>query len=242
MLLILAAPNRSVLSGGRCVSPWRQWTEMAETFLFPNATSAADLSKPRFDDRVKRTSDLVIAFALILLTLPVMIIAALAIKYDSAGPVLYRQQRVGHRGQRFMLLKFRSMVEDAERDGRPVWAAHGDPRVTRVGRFIRLVRIDELPQLLNVLWGDMSMVGPRPERPYFVDQLSKSIPRFVERHMVKPGITGWAQVNYPYGASIEDARNKLVYDLDYIEKRCVRLDFRILFSTIRVVLLQQGAR
>jgi lipopolysaccharide/colanic/teichoic acid biosynthesis glycosyltransferase len=215
---------------------------MAETFSYPDATSAADAIQPRFADRVKRASDLLIASALIVLTLPLIILAALAIKFDSAGPALYRQQRVGLRGQRFMLFKFRSIVENPERDGRPVWAAHGNPRVTRVGRFIRLVRIDELPQLFNVLRGDMSMVGPRPERPYFVDQLSKLIPRFAERHAIKPGITGWAQINFPYGASIEDARSKLVYDLDYIEKRSVRLDFRILLSTIRVILLAEGAR
>jgi exopolysaccharide biosynthesis polyprenyl glycosylphosphotransferase len=215
---------------------------MTEILSLPGTTGADNPIFPRFGDRVKRASDVLIAFGLLVFLFPVMVIAALAIKYDSSGPVLYRQQRVGLRGQHFMLLKFRSMVEDAERDGRPVWAAQGDPRVTRVGRFIRLVRIDELPQLFNVLRGEMSMVGPRPERPYFVDHLSKLIPGFVERHSVKPGITGWAQVNFPYGASIEDARTKLVYDLDYIEKRSVALDFRILLSTIRVVLLQEGAR
>jgi exopolysaccharide biosynthesis polyprenyl glycosylphosphotransferase len=215
---------------------------MAEGFLFSNAASASALDQPCFDDRIKRAVDLLIACTLILLTLRVMAIAALAIKYDSAGSVFYRQERVGLRGRCFMLLKFRSMVADAQRDGRPVWAAQGDPRVTRVGRLIRQVRIDELPQLINVLRGEMSMVGPRPERPYFVDQLSESIPHFAERHSVKPGITGWAQINYPYGASIEDARQKLVYDLEYIEKRSFRLDLRIVFSTIGVVLLQKGAR
>jgi len=149
---------------------------------------------------------------------------------------------VGLGGRRFNLLKFRSMIEDAEPEGRPVWAAQNDNRVTRVGRFIRRMRIDELPQLFNVLRGEMSMVGPRPERPYFVDQLTKIIPFFSERHSVKPGVTGWAQIKYPYGASIEDARKKLAYDLYYLKNRSITLDLLILLSTVRVVILQQGAR
>jgi lipopolysaccharide/colanic/teichoic acid biosynthesis glycosyltransferase len=171
-----------------------------------------------------------------------MTIVALAIKSDSFGPVFYRQERVGLNGLRFMLLKFRSMVLDAEPDGRPVWAVERDVRITRVGRFIGCTRIDELPQLFNVLCGDMSMVGPRPERPYFVDQLTKVIPFFAERHKVKPGITGWAQINYPYGASIKAAREKLSYDLYYIKNRNLALDLVILIATVSVVISKWGAR
>ena len=190
----------------------------------------------------KRVVDLLVACALIVFTLPLLAIVALAIKCDSPGPILYRQERVGLGGRRFMLLKFRSMVQNAESDGQPVWAAEKDVRVTPVGRIIRRLRIDELPQLLSVLRGDMSMVGPRPERPYFVNKLTDVIPFFAERHKVKPGITGWAQINYPYGASIEDAREKLAYDLYYTENRRLSLDLAILISTVRVVVSQQGAR
>ena len=171
-----------------------------------------------------------------------MVIVALMIKCDSRGPVFYCQERVGLGGRRFMLLKFRSMIQDAEPEGRPVWAAEHDVRVTRIGQFIRRTRIDELPQLFNVLRDDMSMIGPRPERPYFVEQLNEIIPSFAERHSIKPGITGWAQVNYPYGASIEDARKKLTYDLYYLQNRNFVLNLIILISTVRVVVLQQGAR
>jgi exopolysaccharide biosynthesis polyprenyl glycosylphosphotransferase len=190
----------------------------------------------------KRVVDLLVACALIVFTFPLLAIVALAIKCDSPGPILYRQERVGLGGRRFMLLKFRSMVQNAESDGQPVWAAEKDVRVTPVGRIIRRLRIDELPQLLSVLRGDMSMVGPRPERPYFVNKLTDVIPLFAERHKVKPGITGWAQINYPYGASIEDAREKLAYDLYYTENRRLSLDLAILISTVRVVVSQQGAR
>jgi lipopolysaccharide/colanic/teichoic acid biosynthesis glycosyltransferase len=171
-----------------------------------------------------------------------MAISAIAIKWDSFGPVLYKQERVGFNGRRFMLLKFRSMVADAEPDGRPVWAAERDARITRVGQYIRRARIDELPQLFNVFCGDMSIVGPRPERPFFVDQLTKVIPCYAERHKVKPGITGWAQINYPYGASIEDARRKLSYDLYYIKNCSFVLDLLILISTVRVAVSKWGAR
>ena len=190
---------------------------------------------------MKRLLDLILAASLIVFTLPVMIIVALAIKCNGPGPVIYRQDRVGRGGRPFNLLKFRSMVPNAEQDG-PVWAAEQDVRVTHVGRIIRLLRIDELPQLLNVMRGEMSMVGPRPERPYFVDHLATKIPRFVERHAVTPGITGWAQINYPYGASIEDAQHKLGYDLYYIQHQSLGLDLSILISTVRVVIFQKGAR
>jgi exopolysaccharide biosynthesis polyprenyl glycosylphosphotransferase len=196
----------------------------------------------RAENAIRRAGDLIIACALIVVTLPFMAIVAFAIKSDSFGPVFYRQERVGLNGRRFTLLKFRSMVDDAEPDGRPVWAAERDVRITRVGRFIRCTRVDELPQLFNVLCGDMSVIGPRPERPYFVDQLIEVIPFFAERHKIKPGITGWAQINYPYGASIKDAREKLSYDLYYINNRNFALDLVILISTLRVVISKWGAR
>jgi lipopolysaccharide/colanic/teichoic acid biosynthesis glycosyltransferase len=171
-----------------------------------------------------------------------MLLAAIAIKLDSRGPVFYRQERLGQHNRPFMVIKFRSMRTDAEKDGKPRWAAVHDDRVTRVGHFIRRTRIDELPQLFNVLKGEMSMVGPRPERAYFVEQLTQQIPFFAVRHSVKPGITGWAQVNCPYGASVEDARLKLSYDLYYVCRRSVFLDLLILIATVRVVLFQEGSR
>jgi exopolysaccharide biosynthesis polyprenyl glycosylphosphotransferase len=207
------------------------------------ADQAASMQRRHWSvDLIKRLTDLLIACSLIALTLPLMLIVALAIRCDSPGPVFYRQERVGLNGRRFVLLKFRSMRQDAEADGRPVWAAARDDRVTRVGGFMRLTRIDELPQLFNVLRGEMSLVGPRPERPHFVDHLGKIIPSYDERHTVLPGITGWAQVNYPYGASVEDARQKLAYDLYYITNRSLLLDLRILGATVGVVIFQKGAR
>jgi len=190
----------------------------------------------------KRVLDVLIAVALSVLTLPLMLLVALLIRCDSRGPVLYRQERVGLGGRVFTLYKFRSMRPDAEAAGQPRWADTADPRITRIGRFIRYARIDELPQLLNVLRGDMSMIGPRPERPYFVEMLSATIPMYAARHWVKPGITGWAQVNAPYGASVEGAREKLSYDLYYIKRRGFLLDMLILLRTFRVVFLQEGAR
>lgn len=215
---------------------------MTENIAISYSPNSLRLERPWSGERTKRIGDLIVACALIAFTLPLMAIVALAIKCNSPGPVFYRQERVGLGGRQFVVRKFRSMVANAEANGQPVWAAQRDARVTAVGRIIRRLRIDELPQLFNVLRGDMSMVGPRPERPYFVEQLRKMIPRFDERHAVKPGITGWAQVNYPYGASVEDARNKLAYDLYYAKKRCLGLDLVILLVTIRVVILQQGAR
>jgi exopolysaccharide biosynthesis polyprenyl glycosylphosphotransferase len=191
---------------------------------------------------LKRAADLTVACALLAFTLPLLMVVAFAIKLDSPGPVFYRQERVGLGGRRFTLLKLRSMRQDAEADGRPVWAAAQDGRITRVGRFIRCMRIDELPQLFNVLRGEMSMVGPRPERPHFVDQLGAIIPSYHDRHTVLPGITGWAQINYPYGASIEDAREKLRYDLDYIANHRPLLDLKILVATVAVVVWRKGAR
>ena len=193
-------------------------------------------------DLLKRLFDITVSLALLLVTLPITLLTAILVKLESPGPVLYRQERVGLHGKPFMVLKVRSMRQDAETAGSPQWAQVRDPRVTRIGSIIRKTRIDELPQLLNVLSGDMSFVGPRPERPFFVEQLSQSIPFYRERHCVKPGITGWAQINYPYGASLEDARQKLSYDLYYVKNHSLFLDFIILLSTVRVILLQQGSR
>ena len=193
-------------------------------------------------DAGKRIFDLAVSLLLLVFVLPVILIAIIAVKLEDGGPLLYRQERVGSGGARFILLKFRSMQVDAERGGAPQWAKNSDPRITRVGAILRKFRIDELPQLFNVLKGDMSFVGPRPERPFFVDELATSIPFYRERHSVKPGITGWAQVNYPYGASLDDARHKLAYDLYYVKNRTLFLDFLILIQTVRVILFHEGAR
>jgi sugar transferase (PEP-CTERM system associated) len=190
---------------------------------------------------LRRVSDVVLCLSLLFVTLPVMLLAAAAIKLDGRGPVLYRQERVGLNGHAFTLYKFRSMRTDAEAAG-PVWAAQRDSRVTRIGAIMRQTRIDELPQLFNILCGEMSFIGPRPERPHFVEKLAGVIPMYRERNRVKPGLTGWAQVNYPYGASVEDARMKLSYDLYYVKRRSLILDVLILFSTVRVILFQEGAR
>ncbi len=191
---------------------------------------------------VKRAFDLVAAGLLLLVAAPVMLLAAIAIFLESGRPVIFKQERVGAGGRTFNLLKFRSMRQDAEADGKPRWASEKDDRVTRVGRFIRKTRIDELPQLINVLKGDMSFVGPRPERPYFVAELTEQIPFYGVRHSVKPGVTGWAQVRYCYGCSVEDARKKLQFDLYYVKNHTLLLDLVILFETVRVVLLGEGAR
>ena len=191
---------------------------------------------------VKRAIDLLISASFLIFVLPLCLLVALAIRLESRGPVFYRQERVGLNGGVFRLWKFRSMKTDAEKDGVPRWASTVDDRVTRVGRFIRLVRIDEIPQVINVLAGEMSFIGPRPERPFFVDQLRELVPHYDLRHRVRPGITGWAQVNYPYGASIEDAKRKLSYDLFYLKKNDVLLDLAILVQTVRVVLFAHGAR
>jgi lipopolysaccharide/colanic/teichoic acid biosynthesis glycosyltransferase len=173
---------------------------------------------------------------------PVMLLVALLIAIDGGGPIIYRQERVGFRGRPFVVLKFRTMHKDAEKDGTPRWATVRDNRTTGIGRFLRQCRLDELPQLLNVLRGEMSFVGPRPERPAFVSMLTEKIPFYAVRHSVKPGITGWAQVRYTYGASVEDAGMKLEYDLYYVKNNTFLLDLQILLETVRVVLLQEGAR
>jgi sugar transferase (PEP-CTERM system associated) len=189
----------------------------------------------------KRLFDVAASSLLLLFTLPLIAIFAVLVKLDSRGPAFFRQQRMGLYGQPFQLIKLRSMHVDAEADGAQ-WASRDDPRVTRVGRFIRKVRIDELPQAWSVLKGQMSFVGPRPERPEFVADLEDKLPYYAERHMVKPGITGWAQVNYPYGASIEDSRHKLEYDLYYAKNYTPFLDLLIILQTLRVVLWREGAR
>ena len=196
----------------------------------------------RLGAALKRISDIVLGLLLLALSLPLMALTALAISIDSRGPVFYRQQRIGQFDKSFTLYKFRSMTVDAEAGGSPRWAQKQDPRITRAGRFIRTTRIDELPQLVNVVRGDMSLVGPRPERPHFVEQLACAIPFYRHRSYIKLGLTGWAQVNYPYGASVEDAREKLAYDLYYLKNRSIMLDAIILLSTVRVVLSREGAR
>lgn len=190
----------------------------------------------------KRTFDLVVSLAMLILTSPIMALTALAIVVESGWPVLYRQQRVGEGGRLFSVYKFRSMRPDAEKDGKARWAQPNDPRVTRVGAFIRKYRIDELPQIYNVLRGDMSFIGPRPERPEFVQGLQRKLPYYVERHRVKPGLTGWAQICYPYGASDDDAFEKLQYDLYYVKNHSLFLDLAILLQTAEVVLWGRGAR
>ncbi len=190
---------------------------------------------------LKRAIDVALALVGLAFAAPLMVLTALAVRVDSVGPILYAQERVGEHGRRFTLYKFRSMRIDAER-GTPIWARDQDDRVTRVGRFIRLTRLDEMPQLWNVLRGDMSFVGPRPERPFFVEQLTEAIPFYHQRHAVKPGATGWAQVKYHYGASIEDAREKLRYDLYYIKHMSIIFDLTIVFDTIKVILSRKGAQ
>jgi exopolysaccharide biosynthesis polyprenyl glycosylphosphotransferase len=189
----------------------------------------------------KRCIDILLSLILAVLCAPVMAGAALIIRMESPGPVFYKQERVGKARHLFQVIKFRSMVEDAEKDG-AVWASTNDSRVTRFGSFMRKTRIDELPQLFNVLKGEMSLVGPRPERPVFVERLKEAIPFYDIRHAVRPGVTGWAQVCYPYGASEEDALRKLEYDLYYIKHMSVPLDLLVIFRTVKTVLFAKGGR
>lgn len=191
---------------------------------------------------IKRAFDLVMSSLLLVIASPIMALTALAIRLDSRGPIIYRQERVGLGGRPFMCLKFRSMTVDAEKDGVARWATKNDVRVTRVGAFIRKCRIDELPQLISVLRGEMSLVGPRPERPSFVKQLQAEIPFYDIRHSVKPGVTGWAQVRYSYGASVEDARRKHQFDLYYVKNHSLFLDLLVLIETVSVVLFREGAQ
>jgi exopolysaccharide biosynthesis polyprenyl glycosylphosphotransferase len=191
---------------------------------------------------MKRSVDVAVALVGLIIGLPVFALIALAVRLTSAGPVFYHQTRVGLRGKIFTVHKFRTMRQDAEAATGPVWAAKdGDPRVTLIGRFLRKTRLDELPQLWNVLVGEMSFVGPRPERPEFVADLTRVIPYYGQRHIVRPGLTGWAQVRYTYGASTEDALQKLQFDLFYIKNLSIGLDLFIMFETIKTVMLRKGA-
>jgi sugar transferase (PEP-CTERM system associated) len=178
----------------------------------------------------------------LVLSLPIGVLTAVLIKLESRGDIFYRQERVGKNGKIFKVIKFRSMRTDAEKDGKPVWAIAGDERVTRVGRVIRKIRVDEIPQFWNIIKGEMSFVGPRPERPHFVAQLAEEIPFYEHRHLVTPGLTGWAQIKYPYGASVHDARQKLQYDLYYIKNQSLALDLVIVFETVKTVLFSKGGR
>ncbi len=198
--------------------------------------------KTRLIRLTKRIGDLSLASLGLLFTLPLTLIIAVAIKLDSRGPVIYRQERCGEGGRTFELCKFRSMIDNAEETCGPTWAQDNDCRVTRVGAILRKFRLDEIPQMWNVLKGDMSFLGPRPERPEFVKELEQIIPYYSERHTVKPGITGWAQVSYAYGASVEDALEKLKYDLFYIKNMSILMDLRIILKTMKIVLRQSGAR
>jgi len=190
----------------------------------------------------KRLFDVVVSIAVLLAASPIALLTAIAIFLEDRGPILYRQIRMGQNGRRFPMLKFRSMRIDAEPDGQAIWASRNDPRITRVGAWLRRLRIDELPQVLNVLLGQMSFVGPRPERPAFVQELTRAIPYYPERHFVKPGITGWAQVRYSYGSSNKDAREKLEYDLYYVKHHSFAFDLMVLLQTVEIVLLRIGSR
>jgi sugar transferase (PEP-CTERM system associated) len=203
---------------------------------------SAGFKKSRTLAMSKRSLDVVLASIGLVVGLPLMAIIALAVRLSSPGPILYRQRRVGLRGHIFQVYKFRTMRDDAEAATGPVWAAKdGDARVTPIGRTLRRTRLDELPQLWNILIGEMSFVGPRPERPEFVKDLTRDIPYYGQRHVVRPGLTGWAQVRYTYGASTEDALQKLQYDLYYIKNLSIGLDLYIMFETIKTVVLQRGA-
>jgi len=206
-------------------------------FIFSNGFRVTKLM--RFQ---KRVFDLIFSSIGILCAAPIFPVVALMVKLDSPGPVFFKQTRIGAGEKEFQVLKFRTMGQDAEEATGAVWAQQNDPRVTRIGKFLRKSRLDEIPQLINVLRGDMSFVGPRPERPEFVQTLTEIIPYYSKRHFVKPGVTGWAQIKYPYGASVEDALEKLRYDLYYLKNYSLLLDFQILLETIKVVLFSRGSR
>lgn len=206
-----------------------------------NIIFSGGFKKSRITMGLKRIVEFFVSFVLVVLFAPLLLIAPIFIKLESSGPVFYSQERVGKNGRKFKLFKFRSMVENAEEDG-PVWACENDSRITRVGRWLRKTRLDEVPQVINILKGDMSFVGPRPERPFFVEQLKKEIPYYDHRHTVQPGVTGYAQIRYPYGASKEDAMEKLKYDIYYIKYLSLVFDLFIIFETAKVVLFGKGSR
>ena len=195
---------------------------------------------PEWEKKIKRLMDIIISFLILTLTFPATLLVAIAIKLDSKGPIFFLQERMGLNGKIFKVIKFRSMIDNAEAYSGPVWSTKDDPRITRVGKFIRKTRIDEIPQMINVLKGEMSLVGPRPERPYFVEKLAKEIPLYKRRLKVRPGVTGWAQVKHKYDETIEDVKTKLRYDLFYIENMSLRMDLKILFRTIFVVITGRG--
>jgi sugar transferase (PEP-CTERM system associated) len=210
--------------------------------IYPSTLIYSDGFSKRSVSRlvITRLASMIVALCGLVLSAPVMILTALAIRLESPGPVFYSQERVGKDGKAFNILKLRSMRSDAEKNVNPQWASVNDPRVTRVGSIIRKLRIDELPQFINILKGEMSFVGPRPERPFFVQLLSGKIPYYDLRHSVTPGVTGWAQVSYPYGSTIEDAKNKLEYDLFYAKNVSIAFDLAILFETVKTVVLGRG--
>jgi len=195
---------------------------------------------PEWEKKLKRLMDIFISFLILIVSSPIIFLTSIAIKIDSKGPIFFKQERLGQNGKPFNVLKFRSMIVDAEKYSGPVWSQKDDPRVTRMGKFVRRARIDEIPQMINVLKGEMSLVGPRPERAFFVDKLSKEIPYYKRRLKVRPGVTGWAQIKHKYDETIEDVKIKLRYDLFYIENMSIRMDFKILLRTVYVVLFGKG--
>ncbi|MCX6171120.1 MAG: sugar transferase [Ignavibacteriales bacterium] len=213
--------------------------KVSQLYAFPLIDVMPELM-PEWEKKIKRLMDIILSFLLIIITSPATIITSFLIKLESKGPVFYRQERSGMNGKVFKIIKFRTMVVDAEKHSGPVWSVKDDPRITRVGKFMRKVRLDEIPQAINILRGDMSFVGPRPERPFFVEKLSHEIPLYKRRLKVRPGITGWAQVKHKYDETIDDVKVKLRYDLFYIENMSLRMDFKILFRTIFVVLFGKG--
>lgn len=221
----------------------REACQIRVNSLYPSRLIFGDgFNQSRFRSARKRLFDVSVSALIFIASLPVMVLTALCIFLEDKGPVIYRQERVGKDGKTFCVLKFRSMRLDAEKSETPQWAAANDSRTTRIGRIIRKLRIDELPQLVNVMKGEMSFVGPRPERPYFVQQLTEKVPYYSMRHSIKPGITGFAQVRYQYGASVEDAIQKLQYDLYYVKNNGMFLDLLILIETMQVVLFAKGSR
>ncbi len=210
-----------------------------QIYGFPLIDIMPDLM-PEWEKKVKRLMDILISLTFLLFSSPFILLISIAIKLDSRGPIFYKQERSGQNGEVFKIIKFRSMVHNAEKKSGPVWSMKDDPRITKVGRIIRKLRLDEVPQVFNVLKGEMSFVGPRPERPYFVEKLSEEIPLYKRRLKVRPGITGWAQVKHKYDETIEDVKTKLRYDLFYIENMSLRMDLKIIFRTVFVVLFGKG--